>query len=56
MTSEVAGVRDAPLSLPRVVGKGGVIEDVTPEIDALEQAALKASAQLLKDTLEAVRL
>ncbi|MCH2067012.1 L-lactate dehydrogenase [Shimia sp.] len=56
MTSEVAGVRDAPLSLPRVVGKGGVIEDVTPEIDSLEQAALKASAQLLKDTLEAVRL
>lgn len=56
MTSEAAGVRDVPLSLPRVVGKGGVIEDVTPEIDTQEQAALKASAQLLKDTLKAVRL
>lgn len=56
MTPNVEGVLDVPLSLPRVVGQGGVIEDVAPELDAEERTDLKASAQMLKDTLEAVRL
>ncbi|WP_270725421.1 L-lactate dehydrogenase [Shimia sp. Alg240-R146] len=56
MTPEMEGVKDVPLSLPRVVGKGGVITDVAPEISAEEHAALAASAKLLKDTLEAVRI
>lgn len=56
MTPNVEGILDVPLSLPRVVGKGGVIEDVAPELDAEERTDLKASAQMLKDTLEAVRL
>lgn len=56
MTPNVEGILDVPLSLPRVVGKVGVIEDVAPELDAEERTDLKASAQMLKDTLEAVRL
>ncbi len=56
MTPEVEGIRDVPLSLPRIVGKSGVIADLPPELDAAEHEALKASAQLLKDTLEAVKL
>lgn len=56
MTPHVEGIKDVPLSLPRVVGKGGVIQDVPPEISPEEHSALKASATLLKDTLEAVKL
>ena len=55
MTPDVEGVHDVPLSLPRIVGQGGVLGDVTPEIAADEQVALRASAQLLKDLLEAVK-
>lgn len=55
MTPDVEGIQNVPLSLPRVVGKGGVIEDVAPEISSEEHKALKASAALLKDTLEAVK-
>ncbi len=55
MTPDVEGIQNVPLSLPRVVGKGGVIEDVAPEISSEEHKALKASASLLKDTLEAVK-
>ncbi len=56
MTPEVEGVRDVPLSLPRILGKGGVLGDVMPEISAEERLALKASAQMLKDTLDAVQV
>lgn len=56
MTPDVEGVKNVPLSLPRIVGKGGVLGDVIPEISAEERLALKASAELLKETLEAVKL
>lgn len=56
MTPDVEGVKDVPLSLPRIVGKSGVLGDVIPEISAEERLALKASAELLKETLEAVKL
>ncbi|SFK90135.1 L-lactate dehydrogenase [Shimia haliotis] len=56
MTPEIEGVRDVPLSLPRILGKGGVLGDVMPEISAEERLALKASAQMLKDTLDAVHV
>lgn len=56
MTPEVAGLRDVPLSLPRVLGSGGVLADLTPALDAGETEGLKKSATLLKETLEAVRL
>ncbi|MGR3647241.1 MAG: hypothetical protein ACU0BJ_02270 [Shimia sp.] len=56
MTSDVEGIKDVPLSLPRILGKTGVIGDVAPEISADEHATLGASAKLLKDTLEAVRV
>jgi len=56
MTPEIEGVHDVPLSLPRILGKGGVLGDVMPEISAEERLALKASAQMLKDTLDAVHV
>jgi len=56
MTAEVAGVRDVPLSLPRLVGADGVLAELPPDLDAAEAEALGKSAALLKDTLEAIRL
>ncbi|TCK99946.1 malate dehydrogenase (NAD) [Shimia isoporae] len=56
MTPDVEGVKDVPLSLPRVLGKNGVLGDVMPEISADERLGLRASAELLKDTLEAVKV
>jgi L-lactate dehydrogenase len=43
------------LSLPGVVGRGGVIEVLRPDISEEEQAGLQKSADLLKAALERVR-
>ena len=40
----------------RVVGRAGVLADLTPELDPAEHAALRASALLLKDLADAVPL
>lgn len=56
LTPEVAGVTHVPLSLPRLIGAGGVLADLPPELSPDETEALRKSAKLLKDTLEAVRL
>lgn len=55
-TPEVEGVRDVALSIPRVVGAGGVSADLIPELDEDEHKALEASARMLKETAEAVEL
>ena len=56
MTSEVEGVRDVALSVPRVVGARGVTAQLFPDLSALERAALERSARLLKDTSSALTL
>lgn len=53
-TSEVAGLRDVALSLPRIVGRAGVMADLVPELDAAETAALARSAALLEATARAL--
>ena len=55
-TAECLGVRDVALSLPRVLGVGGVVATLVPHLDADELAALKRSAELLKQAAEGVRL
>ncbi len=54
LTGVVAGIADVPLSLPRVLGKSGVIADLMPLLSPEEERALAGSARLLKDTLGAV--
>lgn len=49
-TPVVAGVTGATLSLPRVVGRAGVVADLMPDLDADETAALARSARLLAET------
>ncbi len=53
-TRDVLGVPDVTLSLPRVVGAGGVTADLTPELDRDESDALRRSAEMLKKTADAV--
>ncbi|MBY6003545.1 L-lactate dehydrogenase [Salipiger bermudensis] len=50
VTPEVEGVRDVALSLPRVVGRSGVMTTLLPELAEDEAAALRRSAELLKET------
>ncbi len=52
MTADVEGVRDVTLSLPRVVGAGGVISTLRPTLDASERAALRRSAEILKKAVD----
>ena len=54
ITPDVLGLRDVALSLPRVVGAGGVSATLWPELDAGETEALRASAQILRDTMDAL--
>jgi L-lactate dehydrogenase len=56
VTSEVEGIRDVALSVPRVVGAQGVTAQLFPELDAAEHSALERSARLLKDTASALVL
>lgn len=55
-TPLVEGVRDVALSIPRVVGRAGVVADLLPELDPDEHAALQRSAELIKETASALRL
>jgi L-lactate dehydrogenase len=44
----VEGVADVALSLPRIVGAGGVSATLPPALDADERSALRRSAEVLK--------
>ncbi|MBU2962534.1 L-lactate dehydrogenase [Citreicella sp. C3M06] len=49
-TPEVEGVENVALSLPRVVGREGVIATLRPELSSAESEALRRSAEMLKET------
>ena len=53
---EVMGVRDVACSVPRVVGAQGVTEDLVPDLSPAEADALRASAELLRETAASVPL
>jgi L-lactate dehydrogenase len=55
LTAECQGVRDVALSLPRVLGAGGIVKTLTPELDSAESDALRRSAEILKEAAEGVR-
>lgn len=54
-TPEIEGVRDVALSLPRVVGRAGVLATLMPELAADEASSLRASAEMLKHTADKLR-
>ncbi|RWR46966.1 L-lactate dehydrogenase [Sinirhodobacter ferrireducens] len=49
---EIEGVPDIALSLPRVVGRKGVSATLMPEMSETETAALRASAEVLKESTQ----
>jgi L-lactate dehydrogenase len=56
VVSDVLGVEEVACSVPRVVGAGGVSAELVPELSAQETEGLRASAAMLKETVEAVPL
>ena len=52
----VEGVANVTLSLPRIVGAGGVKGALLPHFDSAERAALQKSAAILKQAADSVRL
>lgn len=55
-TPEVLGMTGATLSLPRIIGRQGVVADLMPDLDASEAEALTRSARLLADLASELRL
>ena len=47
VNDDIEGVKNVPLSLPRIVGREGIIATLMPELDADERAALKRSAEVI---------
>ncbi|HYC02008.1 MAG TPA: L-lactate dehydrogenase [Azospirillaceae bacterium] len=56
VTDNVEGVGPVALSLPRLIGAGGVLETLAPVLDGDERAALKRSAEILRTAFEGVRM
>ena len=56
VTPVVEGVQNVPVSLPRIVGREGVIADLMPHLDADEHAGLEASAKVIASLTEALKL
>lgn len=56
VTPEVVGVKDVALSLPRMVGAGGVVDTLMPDLDVGETACLQRSAEILRHAFNGVRL
>ncbi|MGH1413898.1 MAG: L-lactate dehydrogenase [Pelagimonas sp.] len=54
--SDVLGVRDVACSVPRVVGAQGISSELLPDLSDEETEALRASAEMLKTTVEQVSL
>jgi L-lactate dehydrogenase len=54
LTPALGRVRDVTLSLPRVVGGGGVVGELPLPLDAGEQAALEASAARIREAIDAL--
>jgi len=53
-TPEVEGIANVTLSLPRIVGAGGVIATLLPDFSPEEHAALHRSATLLREAADSV--
>jgi L-lactate dehydrogenase len=54
ITDDIDGISDVALSLPRIVGAGGVLAELRPELDQAERSALKHSAEVLKEAAAGV--
>jgi L-lactate dehydrogenase len=51
VTEDVDGVGPVAVSLPRVLGRGGVVRSLWPKLREDERAALRRSAEVIKDAM-----
>jgi L-lactate dehydrogenase len=51
LTEDVEGVGPIALSLPRVVGRTGVVRTLLPALEASERVALRRSAATIEEAL-----
>ncbi|WP_208349815.1 L-lactate dehydrogenase [Pseudaestuariivita rosea] len=56
MSDDILGVKDVPVSLPRVIGADGVITDLMPDLSETETEALIKSATLIRDLADRLSL
>ena len=56
INAEVEGVPQIALSLPRIVGRGGVLTTLHPPLDDEERLALRHSAQTLKAAADSLTI
>ncbi|GAA0584645.1 L-lactate dehydrogenase [Caenispirillum bisanense] len=54
LTDDIEGVPQVAASLPRIIGRGGVMGTIMPDLDINERAALRRSAQVLKTAADEV--
>ena len=54
INDDIEGVRDVALSLPRIVGRAGILQDMQPQLDDGEHAALRRSAETLKGAVNSL--
>ncbi len=53
-TPEIEGVENVTLSLPRVIGRTGVVATLHPELSTDEHEALRRSAEIIKEASDSV--
>lgn len=53
INDDIEGVAEVALSLPRIVGRAGVIQTLQADLDDAERAALRRSAEILKQAADA---
>jgi L-lactate dehydrogenase len=51
LTDDVEGVGPITLSLPRIVGRSGVVRTLWPSLETGERAALRRSAATIEEAL-----
>lgn len=56
INADIEGVKDVALSLPRIIGRNGVLVDIIPLLDDVERQALRRSAEILKEASDPIRL
>ncbi|MCG5243128.1 L-lactate dehydrogenase [Azospirillum doebereinerae] len=54
LNDTVVGVPEVVLSLPRVIGAGGVLDTILPDLAPEEESALRRSAEILKEAADGV--
>ena len=54
INADIDGVKDVALSLPRIIGRWGVIADIMPPLDQDERQALRYSAETLKQASDPI--